>query len=48
MAESITEKEVNDLYEKLENPSKLNNFSGDSFFTFSEKDEHLAWKPLNI
>lgn len=48
MVDKITEEEVKDFYEKLGRPSEFNNLNRDSFFNFSEKDEHLSWKPLNI
>ena len=48
MVEKITKDEVKEFYEKLGNPSKINNFSENSFFNFFEKDEHLSWKSLNI
>ncbi len=47
MKKNISKEEVNKLYDQLGISPKFYNLNQYPFFD-SNKDEHLAWKPLTI
>lgn len=48
MTENINEKDIEEIYKKLGIITQHDNLDEYPFFRYSEKDEHLAWKPMRI